>query len=412
MNTENLKIAFMNIISPATTHRIEEAIDKVFSSKGEIDKEGNTVVTYDSSVSISSTLNYFLSKASIGEGIEWDIKDCTESFIYDSFDFGESTIEIKGVKITDNEGTALNCIVIYDDSDEMNGIIYKILIFDYEYFDIMLAKKADFFYPVKKKGYTSIACSREIETLVLNITNDDGSDISVDNITAIITDALSVEMHRDIYDYMEQFKLSMKTDGMEFTVLDGITCNTEVIRSTVSTSITNNTSEDIGFNAILLFESGHFYTIYAFDETEKIEVNNPYVITAKTKDEELLSNATVAIMEADDKFNDIKDELLLIGTASSYHTFLDRLRSILDKYNYEITETRSFKEFKATNGVNTVFELTNGKIENEKQSDYTDVMFKCRHNVDIGFDSGVIPDNIRTQLIMIAPIVLETEEEE
>lgn len=408
MNTENLKLAFMNIISPATTHKAEECIEKIFELKGEKDQDDNTVISYDNSVSIGSTLNYFLSNASIGEGIEWDVKDCTGSFSYDEFNYGDEVIEAKGVRITDNEGTALNCVVIYDDTE---GIIYKVFVFDYEYFDSMLAKIANMAFPSKKKGYANLSCAREIESVVLNITNDDGTPISVDNITAIITDALSIENHRSIDDYMEQFKLSMKTDCMEFSVVEGITCESQAVRSTVTTSITNDTQEDIGFNAILLFSSGHFYTIYAFDETELIEVKEPYIITARTKDEELLSNATIAIMEADENFNDIKEELLYIGTASSYHTFLDRLHSILDKHKYEILETRSFKEFKATNGVNTVFELTNGKIEEEKQSDYTDVMFKCCHNIDIGFDSGVLPDNIRTQLIMIAPIA-KTEEEE
>lgn len=412
MNTENLKIAFMNIVSPEVTHRVEEYVSKIFDLKGESDSNGNTVVAYDSSVSIASTLNYFLSQLpSGGESVDWDIKDCTDSFEYGSFKYEEEAISIEGVKIVDNEGTAINCVVIYDDSDEA-GVIYKILVFDYEYFDIAIGKICNMYYPVKRKGYPSIICSRELFTKVVNITNINGDCINQDDVKNIITNALSIEKYSDIDDYMNQFGIYIADDGLKYEEIEDITCNTVSFGNTVTTYISNDTDSEIKFNAILLFGAGSMYTIYTFDEYETIKVDEPYTITANTKSDELSSNVTIAIMEADDNFEDLRDSLLLIGTASSYHTFLDRLRSILDEYRYEILETRSFKEFKATNGVNTVFELTNGKIEEEKQSDYTDVMLKCCHNIDIGFDSGVIPNNIRTQLIMIAPIALTTEEEE
>lgn len=247
--------------------------------------------------------------------------------------------------------------------------------------------------------------------MVLNIKHLDDTNISGDDIKTIMTDALSIERYSNEDGYMEILEQMLVSDGMKFSVVDNISCKTHCADDKATTTITNLIDDSMVFNAILLFGLNHLYTIYVFDELEIIKPNEPYLVTAHVKDDELSSNVTIAIMEADDKFNDIKESLLLIGTASSYHTFLDRLNSILNEYKYEILETRSFKEFKATNGVNTVFELTNGKMENEKQSDYNEVMLKCCHNIDIGFKSGVLPNNIRTQLVMIAPIKKASEEE-
>lgn len=148
MNTDKLKVAFMNIVSPANTHKIEECVEKMFNQNGEKDQDDRTVINYDKTVSIASTLNNLLSQYSIGEGIEWTVKDYSESFTYKGLIYDDNHVEINEVKMIDEEQTSINAVVIYDDE-----AIYNVISFDYEHFVSGLNKVMSMYYPLKKKGY-------------------------------------------------------------------------------------------------------------------------------------------------------------------------------------------------------------------------------------------------------------------